>query len=363
MLRRSTRTLLAVLACLLLAGTSAHAALPLTGDAQKTLASVERLDEDFYCVEYHGDYGLDALMETGVEDAQALGAFISEKLLYGLPFQRDQLWLSCSAFAAETPGGDFIQGRNMDFAFAQNILVRTRPENGYASLGMASGALLGYLDDVPDNVLGRLLLLASPYYILDGINEAGLSMSTLLQTYADVVWQDTGKPAMVTTMAIRMVLDRAATVQEAVDLLDAYDMRGMANSNFHFLLVDAEGDRAVIEYVDNEMRVLRSDGYGLPVTNFFLSEDVQEEYRDGEDRIAVLQAALDENQGVVANETAWAMLDSVKALHDYDPVNDIDYNTAYSMIFNSTKRSLDVCINMHFDAVHSFSVEGAFGAE
>lgn len=362
MLTKMKRLLPLLLTLTLLAGAGACAATvdDLTDDAYETLMSVQKVDEDFYCVEYYGDYGLDALMETGAESAQALGEFISENLLYGLPFQRDQIWLACSSFAAETPDGDYIQGRNMDYALAQNILIRTRPENGYASLGMASGALLGYADGVPDSLLGRLLLLAAPYYIMDGINEAGLSMAMLLQTYADAVHQDTGKPGMVTTMAIRMVLDKAATVDEAIALLGAYDMRGVANSNFHFLIVDAHGDRAVIEYVNNEMRVIRSEGYGLPVTNFFLSGDVEEAVRDGEDRIAKLQAALDENEGVITDETAWQMLDSVKAVHDYDEKNDIDYNTAYSMIFNNTQRTMDVCINMNFDAVYSYEVDGEF---
>lgn len=333
--------------------------LPLTAEALATLASIKRVDEDFYTVEYTGDYGLDALLAEGAEDSQALGAFISEQLLYGLPFQHDMLTLACSSFAAQTPEGDYIQGRNMDYALAQNILVRTTPENGYASLAMASGELLGYIDGVPDNLVGQIFMLAAPYYPLDGINEKGLSIAVLLQTYAKLVHQDTGKPPITTTLAIRMVLDKAATVEEAIALLAGHDMHGIANTNFHFLIVDAEGDRAVIEYVENEMRVIRSKGNGLPVTNFFLSEDVVEAYRDGEDRIALLRAALDEGEGIVTEEKAWEMLDSVKAVHDYDEVNDIDFMTAYSMIFNNTRRSMDVCINANFDRVYSYQVENA----
>lgn len=342
-------------------GSSALAAegLPLTEEAYQTLQSIEKVDEDFYYVDYVGDYALDALMEVGAADEEALGAFISQQLLYKLPFHRKTLQLACSSFAAETTAGDYIQGRNMDYALAQNILVRTKPQNGYASLSMASGELLGYIDEVPDNLIGQLHILAAPYYALDGINEKGLSIAILLQTYAEHVCQETGKPPMTTTMAVRMVLDKAATVDEAIELMAKYDMRGMADTNFHFLIVDANGDKAVIEYVEHEMRVNRAKGYGLPVTNFFISEGVVEEIRDGEDRIIALQAALDEHKGVITEEIAWEMLDSVKAIHDYDEKNDIDYNTAYSMIFNNSKRSVDICINMHFDKVYSYQVEGA----
>lgn len=364
MFQKTHRILPVLIVLTLLAGASAYAAtsddLPLTDDAYETLMSIQRVDEDFYCVEYYGDYGLDALMETGAADEQALGEFISQQLLHGLPFHRETLKLACSSFAAETPDGDYIQGRNMDYALAQNILVRTRPDDGYASLAMASGELLGYIDGVPDNLIGQLHMLAAPYYALDGINEEGLSIAILLQTYAEHVYQDTGKPPMTTTMAVRMVLDKAATVDEAIALMGAYDMRGMADTNFHFLIVDAHGDKAVIEYVEHEMRVIRSEGYGLPVTNFFLSKDVQEAIRDGEDRIIKLQSALDENEGIVTEEIAWEMLDSVKAVHDFDEKNDIDYNTAYSMIFNNSQHTLDVCINMDFDTVYSYEVDGEF---
>lgn len=355
-------SLLIALIMMTCSGIGAMAAddLPLTDDARETLQSIQKVEEDFYCVEYHGDYGLDALMEVGAADEQALGAFVSQQLLYQLPFHRNTLQLACSSFAAETPDGDYIQGRNMDYALAQNILIRTKPENGYASLSMASGELLGYIDNVPDNLIGQLHILAAPYYALDGINEKGLSIAILLQTYAEHVYQDTGKPPMTTTMAVRMVLDKAATVDEAIALMSSYDMRGMASTNFHFLIVDAQGDRAVIEYVDHQMRVNRSKGYGLPVTNFFISEGVVEEIRDGEDRIKKLQAALDENEGIVTYEVAWEMLDSVKAIHDFDEKNNIDYNTAYSMIFNNSQCSMDVCVNMNFDSVYSYEVNGEF---
>lgn len=287
---------------------------------------------------------------------QLLGAFVSEKLLHGLPFGLKTLSLACSSYAAQTPEGDYIQGRNMDFALAQNILVRTNPKDGYASLSMASGELLGYLDSVPEDTIGQLFILAAPYYALDGINEKGLSIAILLQSEAEQAYQDTGKLLITTTLAIRLVLDKAATVAEAIDLLAQYDMHSMLETNFHYLIADAEGDRAVIEYVDHGLRVIRSEGYGLGVTNFFLSPDVVEAVRDGEDRLEIIQAALDAGEGIVDYETAWQILGDVKAVHDLDEVRGIDYNTAYSMIFNNTKRTMDVCINMHFDRVYTYDV-------
>ena len=58
-----------------------------------------------------------------------------------------------------------------------------------------------------------------PYLLMDGMNEKGLAMS-VLKLRGDPTLQDTGKNKISTTVALRLVLDRAATVDEALALLD-----------------------------------------------------------------------------------------------------------------------------------------------
>ena len=329
----------------------------LGADALATLTGVSAIDEGqgFHGVDYKADYALDELMVRGVENQEALDAFLSDRLLNGLPFHSDTLRLACSTFAAAKPDGDYIQGRNMDLAGAQSFIVRTRPENGYESLSMVTGLPLGYIGRLPDSPVGRLLLLTAPYFPTDGINERGLSVALLLLQDAPVS-QRTGKVPVTTLLAIRLMLDRAATVDEAEALLATYDMHSIYNASYHFHVADAEGGSAVIECVDGGMRVVRSEGYGQVAANFYLSPEKIDLLDDGKDRLATLQAALDEGGGVVSQEKAWRMLDSVKAVHDYDPLTDIDFNTAYSIVYNNTKRTMDVCVGMNFDVVHRFKV-------
>lgn len=326
-----------------------------------TLLSIQEVTESFYTMEYTGDYFLDTLLKQGTEDSADLGDFISRAHLQGLPFPREMIRLACSAFAAQNPAGDYIYGRNMDFSLTQNMLVRTAPAHGYASLSMVNLGTMGYWGDLPDSAVGRLFALAAPYLPLDGINEKGLSMAVLLQTGAQAVCQDTGKLPVTTTLAIRMVLDRAATVEEAIGLLKDHDMRGMASANYHFLIADARGGRAVVEYVNNTLRVIYPQGFGQAVTNFYLSPDADEPYYDGKDRLESLQAALDEGKGVVTEAGAWQMLKSVKAVHELDPATGIDFNTLYSIVFNNTRRAMDICIKADFDTVYSYSVREPLG--
>ncbi|MDL2254437.1 linear amide C-N hydrolase [Ruminococcaceae bacterium OttesenSCG-928-I18] len=328
----------------------------LSTEAIETLGSLEKVTDNFYHMNYTLDYALDDVLTQGVSTHQELNDFASQQVLEGMPFNQQPPALGCSAFTAVTPEGDYIMGRNLDIADAQNTLVHTKPETGYESLATASGLLLGYIDHMPDSMMGKLFLLAAPYYPVDGINEKGLSATILLQYNTPPVDQDTGKISITTTLAIRMLLDKAATVEEAIELMGSYDMHSIANSNIHFQVADASGDSAVIEYVNAEMRVLRSEGNGQPVTNFFLSPDAVEEYRDGEDRLITLQAALDEGEGVVTTEKAMQMLESVKAVDDFDDLSGVNYNTSYSIVFNNSQRSLEVCANMDYDNTYSFSV-------
>ena len=63
---------------------------------------------------------------------------------------------------------------------------------------------------------------------MDGINEKGLCVAVLMIEDSDVTEQDTGKPGITTTTAVRLLLDQAADVDEAIRLLEQYDMNSSA---------------------------------------------------------------------------------------------------------------------------------------
>ncbi|MCP1102546.1 hypothetical protein M2454_000845 [Aequitasia blattaphilus] len=327
-----------------------------TNEEYETLSSLKKVTDNYYTMEYKVDYGLDTVLEKGASNLGDLGDDISEQVLNGLPHQAKVPDLGCSAFTAVTPDGDYIQGRNLDIADAQNTLVRTQPKDGYASLSTASGLALGYITSMPDNMLGRQILLAAPYYPADGINEKGLSVAMLLVYGAEPVKQDTGRTAITTSMAIRMLLDKAANVEEAVELMEQYDMYSFANSNIHFQIADAEGNSTIIEYVNGEMQRLDPEEYGQAVTNHYMSKDIEDKYMDGEDRLISLQSDLKKYDGVVTTEQAMEMLEKIQAVDDYDELSGVNYNTSYSIVFNNTKKSVDVCANKDYSKVFSYDV-------
>ena len=90
----------------------------------------------------------------------------------------------------------------------------------------------------------------------------------MLTLDSEPVNQDTGKQKIFTTLAIRLVLDRAATTQEAVELLDSYDMFCDLRGAITHFVTDAGGDSRVIEYdPEQEGRPLRWTSMQA-ITNF-----------------------------------------------------------------------------------------------
>lgn len=72
--------------------------------------------------------------------------------------------------------------------------------------------------------------LAAPYLPFDGINEKGVAIALLAVPEAEVSYS-ADKVTLSTTTAIRLVLDKAANVDEAIDLLKQYNIFSQEISN------------------------------------------------------------------------------------------------------------------------------------
>ena len=81
------------------------------------------------------------------------------------------------------------------------------------------------------------------------MNEKGLCTS-IMALPNQASQQETEKPNVGTTIIMRLWLDRCATVQEAIDLLETVDVRHDATvgSGYHYMVADAAGDCAVVEF-------------------------------------------------------------------------------------------------------------------
>lgn len=237
-------------------------------------SEIVELENGFSAVRYDGDYGFDEFLAGGGASSDGeVVEYLANNLLSDLNLG-DLLGgiFGCSTIAVQSPEGDALFGRNFDWENCEAMVVESHPENGYASLSTVN------IDFITQNVGGGMVgmalnldevkTLAALYAPLDGMNEAGLAVSVNMIQDSAAIEQNTEKPDITTTTAIRLLLDQAGNVDEALELLGQYDLHGSMGMMIHFAIADSTGRSVAVEYVDNEMIVIET-----PVlTNFYLAE-------------------------------------------------------------------------------------------
>jgi len=323
-----------------------------------SLISLKKVDNyTLYTMEYDGNYGFDDFLQTGASNDSELVDFVVKKLLKGIPMEFSIPNLGCSTFNAQNTDGDFIFGRNFDLTYSPALFIKTKPDHGYASMSMVN---LGFLDfnenKQPDSFLKKIITLAAPYAPLDGLNEKGLSIGVLLIP-DDPTNQQTKKIDITTTTAVRLVLDKASTVEEAVKLLKQYDMHSSAKSNYHFQIADASGKSVVVEYIDNQISIVESSQTYQMATNFLLTKG-DFNFGHGQDRYQVMKDILDEKHGIVKDEND--AMNILEAVSQETHLNDAgeESSTQWSIIYNNTDLTARIVMGRQYDqAVHEFSLK------
>lgn len=312
---------------------------------------VIELEDGLSAVRYEGNYGFDEfLVQGGASSDQAVAEYLTSsisgsglKVLFGgNPF-------GCSTLSAAGKEGGYLFGRNFDWENCNAMIVSANPENGYASVSTVNTDFIraGGFDTskLPDQIQAIIGL----YAPLDGMNEKGLAVSVNMIQDSDMISQDTGKTDITTTTAIRLLLDQAATVQEAIDLLSQYDLHASMGMMVHFAIADAAGNSAAVEYIGNEMSVIETPA----VTNFYLTEG--EKYGIGteqsHERYNILLDRLD-------TETTMTEIDMRNALdgvskHNFDEFE----STEWSIVMNQQTKELVYFHRENYEHGYRITVE------
>lgn len=330
----------------------------------KSAASLRRLTGyadgyDLYAIDIAYDYDLDRIIAAGVRDDQAYIDAVVAQVLPGAPAHVQAPQFACSAFVAVDAEGRVRTGRNYDFKDDTSaLLVRNHPRGGYASIGFAALNNLGANTPL-DSVAGRAAALMGPFAQLDGVNECGVSIAVLTLD-SKPCDQDTQRPVINTSLAIRLVLDRAATTQEAVDLLSAYDMHAMAGRDYHFFINDAAGDARVVEWDPRDPDRAFKATPVRQVTNFYacygdevLPNQKNGELGHGKERAVAIADVLDTHVGAQDETIVWEALRA--AAQEPNP-EDITSNTQWSVVFDNTEPAAAITLRRHWGDVDAFAL-------
>lgn len=241
-------------------------------------SQITRIKNGFSAVEFSGEDCFEEFLENGgASDDKGVLAFVTKKLLSGgesatqtaaLSFSQNTF--GCSAVSVRDSGGEnnFLTGRNFDWHKCDALIVVSKPARGYASVSTVNADFVKSGSGMPRFFLkDSVLTFAALYAPLDGMNEQGLCVAVNMISDSATIDQNTAKTDVTTTTAIRLLLNSAADVDDAVALLRKYDMHASMNFMVHFFISDSSGKSVAVEYVDDVMSVIET-----PIlTNSYLS--------------------------------------------------------------------------------------------
>ncbi len=312
---------------------------PPAADAElRTLQSLRRLDDfPLYEMHYYGDYGFDGFLEEGLEvDTQAA------LHLHGVL----DAW-ACTCFAALSDEGDMIFGRNFDWHLHPALFLFTDPPDAYASASMVDISYLGYGKEEPSGAERRALLDA-PYLPFDGLNECGLAVGIMAVPYADG-GDDPAKVTIGSLHAVRLMLDYASDVDEAIRLLRSYNIDFEDGPPVHYLVADSSGKSAVLEFLDGELSVVRNTQSWQVATNFLISGTTPAERGSLCPRYRMAHQTLEQAAGSISPTEAMALLEDVSQSGDFP--------TIWSVVYNLTAGDIEVVVGREYRQTYQFGLE------
>ncbi len=240
----------------------------LRADSLRAMMSVEQLEvcANAYSMEYDGSYGFnDFLRQGGASSDEELMEFLSGQFSGGLIempqlTQTDAQCLDGMLTARDSlslrgvlTGHSFHNSKEL-----MTMVVTTWSTKGMETVSVANLNWLGYTPYSPPDIFNRYAALAALYLPMSGMNNCGLAVAALEVSDAPAPVRDTERPDLTVTTAVRLLLDKADYVDEAVALLEKFDIFPSCGRDYHLAISDSEGSSVVVEWVDGAMVVTRS---------------------------------------------------------------------------------------------------------
>ena len=313
----------------------------------RTILTINKVADGFYTMKNYECTDTMGLLASNSQTSDDVFNWIFDKHLYGAPnvfsIDDDSVGFGCATFAAVTPEGDHIFGRNFDLMETDTLLVYSHPDGCYESISVTGLSFFGTGENAqvdPDSALGKFVMVITPYLVLDGMNEKGVAAG-ILQVNIDEPHQDNGKPDLPVYMAIRGILDTCASVDEALSLLESYDIHSDLG-NYHLFITDRTGRYVVVEWLDNEM-VVTEYPY---CTNSVIAPGKYYDMGDPDYRIST----IDENLGPSLIATEQEAMDILDKVHNKMGL------TEWSCVYNLDDFTVSICLDADFGTTYTFSV-------
>jgi hypothetical protein len=304
-----------------------------------SLNSLQKVDDHpLYVMQYQGPLREATFTAPGVNELQRSN----------FEFENPTPLWACSLFTALANPQGGVYGRNFDWEFSPALLLFTDPPDGYASVSMVD---LAYFFDAPAvtqlmdlDLNDRSPLLNTPSMPFDGMNEKGLVIGMAAVPESPTP-SDPNHKSVGSLGVIRMILDHAASVEEALTIMRSVNILWHGGPQLHYLIADASGEAALVEFVAGEMVVLYNTNPWHHATNFLLSNTNSS--ADGLcHRYDVLLERLEEEQGNLSREEAMELLEDVS-----------QSSTQWSVVYQLHTGQISLAMGQHYSGIHTFQLE------
>lgn len=323
----------------------------------RDLSTVEKVDEyPLYTMRYTCDYTLDKFLEKGITDTvsdsvrRTIFPDAIWNILKTLKIVRNtsqEPATACSTVFTVNKKGEKILGRNFDWINRPILLLETRPDNGMSSFSMVDISYLGYTDTfLPESYFGGSFpLVFSPYVAFDGMNEAGLAVGEMAVPAINRPQMDSGKVTICDTHSIRMILDKATTVDEAVALLQQYNILFPILA-WHYLIADREGNSSIIEFINGQLVEIKKDRNFQICTNHIIRNQSNQKKQSFCWRYKKAYEILDEKDGDITQQEMMDLMEAISQDH-----------TMWSVVYNMTTGDVLVVPGKKYDNVYHYKLE------
>lgn len=305
--------------------------------------------------EYTRDYKFDTYLTSDVTDYDDYRQWVSNNVADRLPVIGGFGGL-CTYMLKQGGDGHWLVGRNLDTSVVMpSIRVRTHPSGGYASIGNAFVMKASHTDE-PTSTELKASALAAPYFTADGVNEKGVSTALLALNHFNAP-TDSSKHTINQFSLVRLVLDHAASVDEAEQLIRRFNVADFTASGkpstygLHLAVADKTGDLAVFEWQGGQLHVTHPQAGSQIVVNTATWSGASAK----DSRFIKAKRYLSQMSGDDANEG-----NLLKVLHQLPSSAPIQWSVVYDLTDMSGIQTSRENANNVFSATQSFAYDSSF---